>query len=278
MPRSKVELDPEVAAIVEKFGLNKDANTLNRSGFTRNRNDKKPLRSIIVDQDKPVTAEDEAKYKRSLEEGIKDFQAEKARMIKTIGKDNYAASQNRFRKGDAAQLVFIKEEPEKPRIPQNGNINFAASLEGLRKLNEQRKREEEDANYMINKTECKNMEYLTGYGDKATHKVVAKRERDGWDARYDTKKELGNTKKETINSSRYENETILRRMNRDNPNSHLAIKTCIVNDTTSDSSVEQSMMNSKNINFMRKTVEEDLVLKEEQLNEQLDAGIPIPSE
>lgn len=268
---SKRELDPEVAAIVEKFGLNKGSNTLNRSGFTRNRSDKKPLRSITVDQDKEVTPEDELKYKKSLEEGAKDYQAEKARMIKTIGKANYAASQNRFRKGDATQIVFIKEEPEKPRLQQDGNINFAASLEQMRRLNEQRKREEEEANYVINKTECKNMEYLTGYRDRATYKVVAKRAKEGWDSRYDTKKELGNTKKETINSSKFENEAILKRMNRDNPNSHLFIKTCIVNDVSSDTSVEQSMMNSKNINFMRKTVEEDLVLNEEKINEKIDA-------
>ncbi len=269
-------LDPEVAAIVEKFGLNRGANTLNRSGFTRNRNDKKPLKSITMDQDKEATPEDELRYKQNLDEGAKDYQNERARMIKTIGRTNYAASQNRFRRGDANQVMFIQEEAERPQVQyDHKNINFAASLENMRVLNEQRKREEEAANYVINKTECKNLEYLTGYRDKATRKIARERKNAGWDARYDTKKELGNTKKETINSSKFENEAILKRMHRDNPNSHLCVKTCIVSDDNKDISIEQSVMSSKNINFIRKTVEEDLVLNENELFEQIDAEITI---
>jgi hypothetical protein len=264
-------MDPEVARLVEKFGLNKGSCSLNKAGFTRFRNDKKPLRRVAVNAG--AAPDDEEQYKKSIDEGIKDFNNEHERFVRAIGDDNYAASKNRFRKGDATQLVFIKEDPEPIKLNIDPkNINLAATLERTRQLNEKRKREEAEANYNINKLECANMDYLTSSSDSATRKVIRERRKAGWDARHETKKELGNTHKETINASKYENNAILERMRKTNPGfSKLQINTGIINDATADKSVEQTVMSNRNISFVKKTVEEDIILNEQDAEEIIDA-------
>lgn len=279
------KVDPEVARLVAKFGLDKNGCSLNKAGFTRNRTDKRPSKrlgcgTVSVDSNKTISVDpnknpnltEDERYKKSIEDGIKDFQNEHARFINAIGKDNYAASKNRFRKGDSSQISFITEEPEPPKIEFDPkNINLLASLDRVRQQNEQRKREEAEANYNINRLECKNMDYITASKDRATKKVIRERRKAGWDARNDTKKELGNTRKETINDSKYENSKILQHMHEQNPNfSRLIVSTAIVNDTVRDISVEQAkVLSNRNINFIKKTVEEDLILDSKKQEEKI---------
>lgn len=262
------KVDPEVARLVAKFGLDKGGCSLNKAGFTRNRTDKRPCTSVKVCTSSQLNSSnpgltDEERYKKSIEDGIKDFKNEHKRFVRVIGEDNYRASKNRFRKGDSCQISFISEEPDPPKVDFDPkSINLAASLERVRQQNEQRKREEAEANYNINRLECKNMDYITASKDRATKRVIRERRKAGWDARNDTKKELGNTRKETINDSKYENTKILQHMRNQNPNfGRLVVSTAIVNDEIRDTSVEQSrVLSSQNIDFVNKTVEEDLIL------------------
>jgi hypothetical protein len=271
-------MDPRTLEIIRKYGLDKNGNTVNPGGFSMSRFAERPKRekvkSVMVSEPDISVAESEERYKKSIEEGTKDYKKSLTGMFREIGRDNLKASSNRFKKGDAVSAVFLQEDPEPPKMSYDPkNINLSASLSEMKKINEERKRLDEEGNYNLNKVECQNLKYATSYKDKATMKVVEEREKQGWSSNYSTKKELGNTKKETKIASVNENEFILRRMKQNKPGfTHLTMKTGIVENTTTHEAEEQkSVMNSNSVKIRDIRIEEDIIADELKVAEKIES-------